>query len=226
MSPQAGWLLQDQIAPRIAAVVHRSIKPVGCEDAEELTADGIAMAARMVDRTEAQGKLGKVKASNIAYYTLQHLKSGRRAAGSSAVDVHASMTQLQGHVEPHSFSEVLSQSETGDEIFELADVVSTDAEDPSVIAARNLDWQEFAASLTKVEKLIIECLISGQTLMDAAKQARVHYSTMVNYRKKLAAKLLEYMGADILCDIARIPQWRIGLDCDRELLACRAERRN
>lgn len=77
MSPQAGWLLQEEIAPRIAAVVHRSIKPVGCEDAEELTADGITMAAQMLDRVEAQGKLGKVKDSNIAYFTLQHLKSGR-----------------------------------------------------------------------------------------------------------------------------------------------------
>jgi hypothetical protein len=34
-------------------------------------------------------------------------------------------------------------------------------------------------------------------LKDAAKQARVHYSTMQSYRKKLATKLLKYMGADI-----------------------------
>ena len=143
MSPQAGWLLQEEIAPRIAAVVHRSVKTIGTEDAAELTADVICMAARCLDRVERQGKLGRVKASNISYYTLQHLKSGRRAAGSSGVDVHGSMTQLNGHAEPHSFSEVVSQSE-GDEIFELQDVVSNDAEDPSVIAARNLDWQAFA----------------------------------------------------------------------------------
>ena len=85
---------------------------------------------------------------------------------------------------------------------------------------------KIAASLTELEKLLITCLFNGQTLSDAAKQARVHYSTIVSYRKKLAAKLLDYMGADILRDIARIPQWRIGLDCERELLACRAASRS
>jgi hypothetical protein len=227
MSPQAGWILREEIAPRIAAVVPRSVLCVGAEDHAELVQDGITMAARMVERLEHQGKLNNgAGASNIAYYTLQHLKSGRRANGSSAVDVHGSMTQLQGHVEPHSFNEVVSSSETGDEIFELHDVIASDDEDPSIIAARNLDWQSFAASLTRLEKLLIACLVNGHSLTDAAKQARVHYSTMVSYRNKLAAKLLEYMGSDILRDIARIPQWRIGLDCERELLACRAYRRN
>jgi hypothetical protein len=226
MSPQAGWILREEIAPRIAAVVPRSVLCVGAEDHAELVQDGICMAARMVERLEHQGKLNNgAGASNVAYYTLQHLKSGRRANGSSAVDVHGSMTQLQGHAEPHSFSEIVSQSE-GDEIFELQDVVSNDSEDPSVIAARNLDWQAFAASLTAREKLLIACLINGMNISEAARQAQVSNWTMTDCRKKLAAKLLEYMGADILKDIAQIPRWRIGLDCERELMACRADRRN
>jgi hypothetical protein len=226
MSPQAGWILQEEICPRIAAVVPRSIQPVGAEDCAELVQDGITLAAKMIDRVEAQGKLGKVTAGNIAFYTLQHLKMGRRANGSSRIDVLATGTQLDGITELHSLNEVVAQSENGFEIFELQDVVSNDTEDPATIAARNLDWQAFAASLTKVEKLLIACLINGQTLMDAAKQARVHYSTMISYRQKLAAKLLEYMGTEILRDITQIPQWRIGLDCERELMACRADRRN
>ena len=32
MSPQAGYVLSDEIAPRIAGVVPRSIQPVGAED--------------------------------------------------------------------------------------------------------------------------------------------------------------------------------------------------
>jgi len=226
MSPQAGWILQDQIAPRIAGAVPRSILCVGAEDHAELVQDGITMAAKMVDRLDQQGKLGTVTAGNIAYYTLQHLKSGRRANGSSRIDVLATGTQLDGITELHSMDEVVAQSENGFEIFELQDVVSNDNEDPSVVAARNMDWQAFAASLTRLEKLLIACLINGQTLADAAKQARVHYSTMQTYRKKLAAKLHEYMGADILRDIAQIPHWRIGLDCERSMLACRADRRN
>jgi hypothetical protein len=60
MSPQAGWILKDEIAPRIAAMVPRSIQPVSAEDHQELTADCLTMTAKMIDRVEAQGKLSKV----------------------------------------------------------------------------------------------------------------------------------------------------------------------
>jgi hypothetical protein len=49
---------------------------------------------------------------------------------------------------------------------------------------------------------------------------------MQSYRRKIALKLLEFMGVEILQDIAKIPGWRIGLDCEREMLAFRADRRN
>ena len=224
MSPQAGWILQEEISPRIAASVPRSILCVGAEDHQELVQDGICMAAKMIDRVEQQGKLGRVGPSNIAYYCLQHLKSGRRAAGSSSVCVYGSMTQLNGCAQIHSFNEVVSQSET-EEIHELQDVISTDHEDPGTIAARNLDWQTFLATLTEAEHILVDCLVNGLGVKEAAVRARVCYWTMNNYRKKLAVKLLEFMGADILREIAQIPHWRIGLDCERELMACRADRR-
>jgi len=226
MSPQAGWILRDEIAPRIAAVVPRSIQAVGAEDHAELVQDGITMAAKMIDRVEAQGKLGKVTASNIAYYTIQHLKSGRRAGGSSTVDIMATATQLNGSTRLHSLNEVVSQSEAGDEIFELQDVISNEREDPSTQAARKIDWDAFMAGLSHVEKLVVEFLSAGKTLREAGRKVGLSDSTMQNYRKKIAMKLLEAMGADILKDIMQIPSWRIGLDCERELMACRADRRN
>ena len=226
MSPQAGWILRDEIAPRIAAVVPRSIQAVGAEDHAELVQDGITMAAKMIDRVEAQGKLGKVTASNIAYYTIQHLKSGRRANGSSSVDIMATATQLNGSTRLHSLNEVVSQSEAGDEIFELQDVISNEREDPSTQAARNIDWDAFMAGLSYVEMLVVEFLSAGKTLREAGRKVGLSDSTMQNYRKKIAVKLLEAMGSDILKDIAQIPGWRIGLDCERELMACRADRRN
>ena len=103
MSPQAGWILKEEVAPRIAAVVPRSMQPVGAEDHQELIADGVCMAAKMINLFEAQGKLGKVSASNISYYCLQHLKSGRRASGCSLADVHGTQAQLNGASELHSF---------------------------------------------------------------------------------------------------------------------------
>ena len=226
MSPQAGWILRDEIAPRIAAVVPRSIQAVGAEDHAELVQDGITMAAKMIDRVEAQGKLGKVTASNIAYYTIQHLKSGRRAGGSSTVDIMATATQLNGSTRLHSLNEVVSESECGSEIFELQDVISNEREDPSTQAARKIDWDAFMAGLSHVEMLVVEFLSAGKTLREAGRKVGLSDSTMQNYRKKIAAKLLEAMGADILKDIAQIPGWRIGLDCERELMACRADRRN
>ena len=226
MSPQAGWILHDEIAPRIAGAVPRSILCVGAEDSQELVQDGITMAAKMVDRLEQQGKLNKVTPGNIAFYTLQHLKSGRRANGSSRIDVLATGTQLDGITELHSLNEVVAQSENGFEIFELQDVISNDHEDPSTQACRKIDWDAFIAGLSRVEKLVVEFLSAGKTLREAGRKVRLSDSTMQTYRKKIAAKLLEAMGSDILRDIAQIPGWRLGLDCERESMACRADRRN
>ena len=53
MSPTAGAVLLEEIAPRLKAVVPY-IKTVGCEDSEELYADGLAMAAYMLfDQTRS-----------------------------------------------------------------------------------------------------------------------------------------------------------------------------
>src|SRR5947209_2214973 len=128
------------------------------------------MAARMIDRVESQGKLGKVSRSNIAYYTIQHLKSGRRDNGTSSVDIMGSATQLNGSSRLHSLHEVVSQSEAGDEIFELHDVISQDHEDPSVLAARKIDWDTLFAGLSGMERIMVEFMGAGKTLRDAAKK--------------------------------------------------------
>lgn len=226
MSPQAGFLLQDQIVPRLCSAIPKSVLCVGAEDHHELIQDATVMAAKIIDRVESQGKLGKVSPGNIAYYCLQHLKSGRRANGTSSVDIIGSATQLNGSSRLHSINEVVSVSECGDEIFELHDVISNDHEDPSVQAARRMDWSAFVANLNRMERVLVKTLLNGLDVKDAAKKARVNYSAMLVYRRKVAQKIIEFMGIDILRDIALVPAWKIGLDCERELLACRAERRN
>ena len=225
MSPQAGWILQEEIAPRIAGAVPRSILCVGAEDSRELVQDGVVLAAKMVDRLEQQGRLDTVTPGNIAFYTLQHLKSGRRANGSSRVDIMASHTQLNGSTRLHSLNEVVSEDECGFEIFELQDVISNDREDPGTVAARKLDWDRFLDQLSYIEQLVVEFLSAGKTLRDVARKVGLSDSTMQNYRRKIAVKILEFMGSDVLADIAHMPWWRISLDCERESQACRAERR-
>ena len=183
------------------------------------------MAARMIDRVESQGKLGQITASNIAYYTIQHCKSGRRANGTSRVDILASATQLSGATRLHSLNEVVAEDECGVEIFELQDVISNDREDPATVAARQLDWDAFLNQLSRIEKLVVEFLSAGKTLRDVARKVGVSDSAMQTYRRKIAVKLLEFMGADVLRDLAIMPGWRIKLDCEREAQACRNDRR-
>ena len=225
MSPQAGWILQEEVVPRLRSAIPRTVRCVGAEDAEELVQDATCMAARMIDRVEGQGKLGQITASNIAYYTVQHCKSGRRANGTSCVDIMASSTQLNGTTRLRSLSEVVAEDECGFEIFELQDVISNDREDPATIAARKLDWDAFLDQLSHVEQLMVEFLGAGKTLRDVARKVGVCDSTMQAYRRKIGVKILEFMGADVLRDLAQAPGWRISLDCEREAQACRSDRR-
>ena len=223
MSPKASWILQEEIVPRLCGAVPQSVRCVGAEDHQELIQDGIVMAARMLDRVEQQGKLNKVSPGNVAYYTIQHLKSGRRANGSSRVDVFGSSTQLNGASKLHSLSEVVSQSECGDEIFELHDVISNDREDPSVQATRKMDWDTFMAGLSTMEKLVVECLCNGTTLRAAGRSAGVCDSTMQHHRRKIGQKILEFMGANIVAESIQQPRWRDNLQADREKRAVRLE---
>jgi DNA-binding NarL/FixJ family response regulator len=223
MSPQASWILQEEIVPRLRGAVPQTVLCVGAEDHQELIQDGIAMAARMLTRVEQQGKLAKISGSNISWYVVKHLRSGRRANGTSSVDVMASATQLNGSTRMHSLSEVVSQSECGDEIFELHDVISNDHEDPSVQATRKMDWDTFMAGLSTMEKLVVECLCNGTTLRAAGRSAGVCDSTMQHHRRKIGQKILEFMGANIVAESIQQPRWRDNLQADREKRAVRLE---
>ena len=85
MSPQSGWILQEEIVPRLRSAIPRNVNQIGSEDAEELIQDSIVMAAKLLDNAERANKT--VTPGNIAYYTILHMKSGRRSSGSSYSDV-------------------------------------------------------------------------------------------------------------------------------------------
>jgi len=63
MSPQAGWILQEEIVPRLRSAIPRTVSCVGAEDAEELVQDATAIAAKMLHNVKAAGK--KVTPGNI-----------------------------------------------------------------------------------------------------------------------------------------------------------------
>jgi len=225
MSPQAGWILKEEVAPRIAAVVHPSIQSVGAGDHQELIADGITMAAKMIDRVEAQGRLGKVSASNIAYYTLQHLKSGRRAAGCSSSDAHGTQAQLNGASGLHSLQEVVAETECGD-VLELHDTLTAANDDPSTITGGHMDWRMVLAGLTNLELAIVHALAEGLTLRQIGRACKVSLAKVEAFQHRLALKVVEVMGLDaIACAMTR-PQWKINLLTWNEQLACKGDRKS
>jgi DNA-binding CsgD family transcriptional regulator len=108
----------------------------------------------------------------------------------------------------------------------LHDVLSRDEEDPATKAARKLDWQTFMAGLSARDRAIIGCLVEGKPLASLARRRHLNNSTLLYHKERLALKIQAYMGADILIQIRRKPNWKDSLDASRERLACREERRH
>ena len=225
MSPQVGYILQEQVVPRLRSAIPQVVHCVGSEDHNELIQDSIAMAAKLMHNLEAKGK--QVTPGNIAYYTIQHIKSGRRSTGSSYADVMGTGTQLKARTRLNSLEEVVaSNEETGSEIFELHDVLSTDAEDPGTMAARKMDWETFMNSLSARDQAIIQFTIDGTSGSEMARELGVCSSTIQHRKKSLAKAILEFMGADILVEVRRSPRWKDDIMSCREKLACKYERRH
>ena len=213
----------NEIVPRLRSTVPLVAHCVGAEDPEELIGDATLHAARILHSAEQRGKT--VSASSVAFYAIEHTRSGRRSCGNSASDVHGAATQLKGRSRLESMEQVVaSNEECGGEIWELHDVLSSDAEDPGTKAARKMDWSEFASALTERERAVINCIIEGRSLRDAAKSFRVCDSTMQGDKRKLAVKILNFMGSDILVQIKKLPRWKDDLLTSREKLNCKHER--
>mgnify|MGYP003704248889 CR=1 FL=1 len=221
MSPHAGELLVHQVAPRIRSAAPRSVRTVGCEDAEEIVQDAIAIAAKLYDNAERAGKT--VSPSNITYYALQHAKSGRRSYGQSKTCPLHPSTQLNGRADLHSFEDPAG-GEEADESLELADVFSNDEEDPATQAARKLDWEAFLSTLSEHAREVLETVAAGTSMRELACRLNLKLWLILKLKEETRCKLVEFFGAEILAEIIRPPQWRNNLECHYAGLACRAER--
>lgn len=221
MSPHSAWLLVNEIVPRLKSAVPHAVRAVGCEDAEELIQDATVMAAKMLHNVEAAGK--SVTAGNIAYYTIQHMKSGRRSTGSSSVDVLHAGTQLNGRSEMISLDEPVMSDES-DECLTLHDVLSSDCDDPGAMACRKMDWEAFCKPLSATRKAVLVGMAQGKTLREVGRQRGVSETTTHHHRARLEVTIREFMGDNILKDLAQTPQWKIGLIASRQRSAMRAQR--
>jgi hypothetical protein len=167
---------------------------------------------------EEQGKT--VTPGNVAYYVILHTKSGRRSTGSSRVDVMASQTQLSG-VAVHSFEEEIGLNEEFDAPCTLGELLSNTQDDPSMQAARNLDWEEFLDGADKRHRLMLGDLVDGHGAAKSLLKKKISYDGIRRLRGELATNVKEHMGEDILADSLRPPAWRASLMVERERAACR-----
>ena len=221
MSPHAGEMLLHEVAPRIRSAAPYAVRQVGCEDAEEIVQDTICLAARLYENAEKAGKT--VTPGNIAYYALQHAKSGRRSYGTHTADPLHPSAQFNGRATLESLDEPIKAEEGFEELL-LADVLSVEEEDPSMQAARNLDWEAFTATLNERCRLIVQAVLEGRAMREVAERLNIHPTTVLHAKTQLISRMKEFFGVDILEQIVERPQWRNNLNAHREYLACRSER--
>ena len=218
MSPNAGNLLLNEVAPRLHTTVRHQVPAVGSEDAEELTQDAVALAALLLHQAEANGK--SVTAGNLAYYALQSSKSGRRSVGQSNADVLGTATQLNGRSRVKSLHSPVALPDVGEEDF--LELFESEQQDPSCTAARKLDWAAFLATVEDRARAVLLCVAEGGSLRSVAIRWGVSDSTMQGYKRKLAQAVKEFMGTDVLTLVVKQPAWKSNLVAMRERQVGRA----
>jgi hypothetical protein len=119
---------------------------------------------------------------------------------------------------------VAVNEESGGEIYLLHDVLSNDADDPSMVAARKLDWQEFCADLPAREKAVVEFLVQGASGSAIARKLKTTDAKIRAIKQHLAKAIVEFMGPEILQEIQRLPAWKNSILATRERMACKYDR--
>ncbi len=224
MSSHVDNVLSNEIVPRLRHLIPHHVAFVGAEDAEEVLQDATLMAARILTRARAKGKA--VTPGNVAYYTLLHLRSGRRSHSAGRSDAMGTRTQILGHSRLHSLAApVAPADESLDDPFTLGDVLASEAEDPAQTAARNLDWQAFLATLDARTRAILNCLAHELPLQTVADEHAVSRSTVQTWRQTLPQAVRSFMGEELLDWLQQAPAWQENIRSFREQLACRLERR-
>ena len=213
----------EEIAPRLRSPIPQCVKTVGCEDHEELYQDGLAMAAHLLHNLEERGK--EVTPGNVAYYTLLHLKSGRRSYSTGHTDVMGSATQIGHNSMVLSFEEEVGFDAEMNEPIRLEEMLTDRHDDPSMAAGRNIDWESFLDQHDARYLCIVHDLGSGGSMLDTARACRMPYHEIRELRDRLVVELQEWMGPDAIADAAAVPGWRGNILVDREKTACRADRR-
>jgi hypothetical protein len=214
-------MLVHDIAPRIRYSVSNSVPQVGADDIGELVQDGIAIAAALLTSAERRGK--KVSAGNISYYAAKLVRQGRRSTGQSKTDVMSPGTQIAARCRVVSLEEPVAGEAEGDDMC-LHDVLAAHSADPSVEAAKRLDWDTLLSFLDAMAREVLRCLMQDQDLTTLVPKLKRSRSSLQQDKQRLARLVREHLGPDILHQVQEQPRWRANVQANRDRLACRYER--
>ena len=163
------------------------------------------MAAKMWVNAEARGKT--VTAGNIAYYTLQHLKTGRRSTGNSCADVLASGTQLNGRSSVGSMEDEATKDNAFGAPLTFHELISNEDDDPSMQAMRRLDWEAFLSGLDPRLRTLVHWVSEGRTLKSLAGHWNLSLTRVMQLKEKLQLRIREHFGEEPIRMSARLPPW-------------------
>jgi DNA-binding NarL/FixJ family response regulator len=216
--------LVHEIMPLIRAAIARgAVKPTGSEDAEELTAEALAMAAQGLESAERRGKV--VPANSVAFYALQRLKAGRRSGYAGAADVLSAAATVCGRVSVQSMDAGMGPEEddSGHEMT-LHDALAGRGEDVDVAAARHLDWGDVLNRLDDRRQAILTAMVSGYGTNAIADQIQVSPPRVCQLKESLAGYVTGVWGDNGLAECVKESTWRAGLRAAAERRAGRSER--
>ena len=222
MSPKAGFVLLDQIAPRLRATIPYVVRRTGSEDAEELLQDALATAAQMLHALEARGK--EVTAKNICYYVTLLMKCGRRSQSSNRTDALSPGAMLDGKSRALSLEALVGSCPATTEPVALGDLLSGTHEDPAEAAARNLDWAEFLEGHDNRYVAMVRCAVSGQPMNSLGGKPGASNSALSARKRQLACDIRAFMGEEVLREVCQRPRWQAEVEGGQERLRCRHER--
>jgi hypothetical protein len=222
MSPQAGFILLNEIVPRLKSAIPSSVSFVGCEDAEELIADATCIAAKILDSVEARGRAATP--GNIAYFATKLTRQGRRSTGQRRHDPLDPMAQLSGRCRLVSLDAPLAGDTEGEENMCLHDALAAKTEDPAMTAARRLDWDRLTSFLDALAREVLHCLMQDQDLTTLVPKLKRSRSSLQSDKTRLARLVREHLGEDVLARVQEQPGWRDSIEASRERAACRHER--
>jgi len=210
----AGEIFLTSVLPIIKAAIGRgAVRPVGAEDVAELTADCVAIAARMFHAAEAAGK--EVKPRSVAHFALQTAKAGRRFGNASRTDVMSAAAALDGVVHMCSLDEPVGAGDDTESEYTLHDLLGGHGEDVDRAAARVIDWGELESRLDDRKRMVLRDTAMGIGPAETANKLAVSAPYVVSLKRDCARLVRETWGEDALLDSVQPSAWRAELRASR-----------